>query len=68
MPIRLHVDDPDLLREATTFTARTTAFSARLVEKDYYGGDRLEGSKRGKAPLPAIELRTETTRGDPPCR
>lgn len=42
MPLRLHVDDPDLLREAMTFTARTTAFSARLVEKDYFCSVVLE--------------------------
>jgi len=33
--IRFH-DDPDLFREALNFTAAETAFSPRLIEKDYF--------------------------------
>ncbi len=42
MPIRLHADDPDLLRQAIGFTARETGFALRLVEKDYYCSVVLE--------------------------
>ena len=33
--LRLH-EDPELFREAVTFTAAETAFVPRLIEKDYY--------------------------------
>lgn len=33
--VRLH-EDPGLFREAVNFTAAETAFSARLIEKDYF--------------------------------
>lgn len=42
MPIRIHADDPDLLRQAIVFTAREAAFSTRLVEKDYFCSVVLE--------------------------
>lgn len=42
MPIRLHEDDPVLLREAIQFTAAETGFSPRLVEKDYFCSVVLE--------------------------
>lgn len=35
-------EDSDLFRAAVTFTAAATAFSARLVEKDYFGSLLLE--------------------------
>jgi predicted nucleotidyltransferase component of viral defense system len=35
-PLRLHVEDPTLFREAVGFTASETRFAARLVEKDYF--------------------------------
>lgn len=34
--LRLHVEDPALLREAVAFTASETRFTPRLVEKDYF--------------------------------
>ena len=34
-PIRLH-EDPELFREAVNYTAATTGFIARLIEKDYF--------------------------------
>ena len=36
MPVRWHVEDPELLAEAFRFTAADTGFSPRLVEKDYF--------------------------------
>lgn len=42
MPIRLHADDPDLLRRAIELTARETGFSLRLIEKDYFCSVALE--------------------------
>jgi len=42
MPIRWHVDDPDLLRQALEYTARQTGFSLRLIEKDYFCSVVLE--------------------------
>ena len=42
MPIRLHADDPDLLRQAIEFTARETGFNLRLIEKDYFCSVVLE--------------------------
>ena len=42
MPIRLHINDPDLLRQAIDFTARETGFIPRLVEKDYFCSVVLE--------------------------
>jgi predicted nucleotidyltransferase component of viral defense system len=42
MPIRWHVDDPDLLRQAVDYTARQTGFSPRLIEKDYFCSVVLE--------------------------
>lgn len=42
MPIRLHVDDADLLRRAIELTARETGFNLRLVEKDYFCSVVLE--------------------------
>ncbi len=42
MPIRLHEDDPSLLREAIRFTAAETGFSPRLIEKDYLCSVLLE--------------------------
>jgi predicted nucleotidyltransferase component of viral defense system len=42
MPIRWHVDDPDLLRQAVGYTARQTGFSPRLIEKDYFCSVVLE--------------------------
>jgi len=42
MPIRLHVDDPDLLVQAIGLTARQTGFQPRLVEKDYFCSVVLE--------------------------
>jgi len=35
-PLRLHVEDPALFREAVAFTAAETRFAPRLVEKDYF--------------------------------
>jgi len=34
-PIRLH-EDPELFRESVNYTAATTGFVARLIEKDYF--------------------------------
>jgi hypothetical protein len=51
VPLRLHVDDPDLPRAAITFTARATAFSARLVEKDYCCSVVLEHLAASRAGL-----------------
>jgi hypothetical protein len=34
-PIRNH-EDPVLFREALSFTAAETGFTARLIEKDYF--------------------------------
>jgi len=34
-PILIH-EDPELFRSAVTFTAATTGFQARLIEKDYF--------------------------------
>jgi predicted nucleotidyltransferase component of viral defense system len=34
-PILIH-EDPDLFRSAVTYTAATTGFQARLIEKDYF--------------------------------
>lgn len=42
MPIRLHEEDPTLLREAIRFTAAETGFSPRLIEKDYFCSVILE--------------------------
>jgi len=42
MPIRLHVEDAALLREAIRYTAAETGFSARLIEKDYFSSVALE--------------------------
>ncbi len=42
MPLRWHVDDPDLLRQAIEYTARQTGFSLRLIEKDYFSSVVLE--------------------------
>ena len=42
MTIRLHTEDPALLRRAIELTARETGFSLRLVEKDYYCSVVLE--------------------------
>ena len=42
MPIRWHVDDPDLLAEAIIFAARRTGLAPRLVEKDYFCSVVLE--------------------------
>jgi hypothetical protein len=33
--LRLH-EDPDLFREAVTFTVAESGFAARLIEKDYF--------------------------------
>jgi len=35
-PLRLHVEDPALFREAVNFTAAETRFAPRLIEKDYF--------------------------------
>ena len=42
MPIRLHQDDPELLREAIRFTSAETGFVPRLIEKDYFCSVVLE--------------------------
>lgn len=42
MPIRLHAEDPALLREAVRYTAAETGLSARLIEKDYFCSVALE--------------------------
>ena len=42
MPIRLHAEDAALLREAVSYTAAETGFSARLIEKDYFCSVALE--------------------------
>lgn len=42
MPVRLHLEDPALFREALRFTAAETGFSQRLVEKDYFCSVVLE--------------------------
>ena len=42
MPIRLHVEDPALLREAIRFTSAETGFNPRLIEKDYFCSVVLE--------------------------
>lgn len=42
MPIRLHEEDPALLREAIRFTAAETRFIPRLIEKDYFCSVVLE--------------------------
>jgi predicted nucleotidyltransferase component of viral defense system len=42
MPIRWHVDDPEMLRQAIEYTARQTGFSLRLIEKDYFCSVVLE--------------------------
>ena len=42
MPIRLHEEDPVLLREAIRFTSAETGFSPRLIEKDYFCSVVLE--------------------------
>ena len=42
MPIRLHEEDPALLREAMTFTSASTGFGSRLIEKDYFCSVVLE--------------------------
>lgn len=42
MPIRLHIDDPELLRHAIDFTAQQTGFNPRLIEKDYFCSVVLE--------------------------
>jgi predicted nucleotidyltransferase component of viral defense system len=36
VPLRLHEDSPDELREAIRFTAEETGFLPRLIEKDYF--------------------------------
>jgi predicted nucleotidyltransferase component of viral defense system len=35
-PLRLHVEDPVLFREAGNFTAAETGLASRLIEKDYF--------------------------------
>jgi predicted nucleotidyltransferase component of viral defense system len=40
-PIVLH-EDPDLFRAAVNFTAKTTTFASRLIEKDYFCTVMLE--------------------------
>jgi len=42
MPIRLHEEDPALLREAIRFTSAETGFVPRLIEKDYFCSVVLE--------------------------
>jgi predicted nucleotidyltransferase component of viral defense system len=42
VPIRRHVEDPDLLLQAIEYTARQTGFHPRLVEKDYFCSVVLE--------------------------
>lgn len=42
MAIRIHAEDPALLREAIRYTVAETGFSARLVEKDYFCSVVLE--------------------------
>ena len=42
MPIRLHEEDPALLREAIRFTSAETGFTPRLIEKDYFCSVVLE--------------------------
>ncbi len=42
MPIRLHEEDPALLREAIRFTSAETGFNTRLIEKDYFCSVVLE--------------------------
>lgn len=42
VPIRLHEEDPALLRDAIRFTSAETAFIPRLVEKDYFCSVLLE--------------------------
>lgn len=42
MAIRIHTEDPTLLREAIRYTAAETGFSARLIEKDYFCSVVLE--------------------------
>lgn len=51
MPIRHHLDDPDLLREAIPFTARQTGFLPRLVEKDFFCSVVLEYLSAGAGRL-----------------
>ncbi|CAN5633546.1 hypothetical protein BH20ACI3_BH20ACI3_16000 [soil metagenome] len=36
MPLILIHEDPDFFRTAVTFTAGTTGFQTRLIEKDYF--------------------------------
>jgi len=42
VPIRLHEEDPALLREAIRFTSAETGFIPRLIEKDYFCSVVLE--------------------------
>ena len=42
MPVRLHEEDPALLREAIRFTSAETGFIPRLIEKDYFSSVVLE--------------------------
>jgi len=42
VPIRLHEEDPVLLREAIRFTSAETGFIPRLIEKDYFCSVVLE--------------------------
>lgn len=42
MPVRLHEEDPALLREAIRFTSAETGFTPRLIEKDYFCSVVLE--------------------------
>lgn len=42
MPIRLHVENPALLRQAIEYTAGETGFASRLIEKDYFCSVALE--------------------------
>lgn len=42
MPVRLHEEDPALLREAIRFTSAETGFVPRLIEKDYFCSVVLE--------------------------
>lgn len=44
-------EDPDLFREALTFTAADTAFSVRLIEKDYFCSRVLASVGTAEAPL-----------------
>jgi hypothetical protein len=51
MPIRWHSDDPELLLQAITLTARETGFNPRLIEKDYFCSVVLEHLAQSNAGL-----------------